>query len=235
MLTVKQLGRKGRFANQLLQYAHLRQRAIQENTDYCCPAWIGQKLFKLADTPITPDAVDIGFKFPLDADWYDPDLFCSLFQAALPLNTVAELQHAGRTVIGLHLRRGDYGTFTRRSARWAFVAPTDWYQQWLDGNLPRFANPILYVASDEPEKVLGDFSAYDTVYPAPEWPDAPFWRDFYALTQCDVLLISNSTFGYVASMLNDRAMEFYRPRLGEQKLIPYDPWCGKVVFLDERY
>lgn len=234
-LTVKQLGRKGRFVNQLFQYAHLRQRAREAGADYCCPPWIGQKLFGLPDLPVTKEAVDIGYKFPLDAAWYDREMFRDLFRPAMPLYTVKDLQQSGRTVIGLHLRRGDYGTFRRKSARWCFAAPTDWYREWLSENLARFVKPILYIASDEPEKVIGDFAQYDIVYPGPDIPDAPFWRDFYALTQCDCLLISNSTFGFAASMLNERATEFWRPRLGEKRLIPYDPWNSPLVFKDEQY
>ena len=49
------------------------------------------------------------------------------------------------------------------------------------------------------------------------------------------MLISNSTFGFVASMLNKKAKQFWRPRLSEKKLIQYNPWNAPVVFKDERY
>lgn len=230
--TVRQFGKKGRFANQLFQYAHLRQESPGE---YQCPPWVGQYLFGLTDPPVTKGAQDLGYRFPLNADYYDKDLFRFLFRPAVRCGVVSDLQAKGRTVIGLHLRRGDYGTFRRRSARWCFVAPSAWYLDWLKENVGRFASPILYIASDEPDKVMPDFAEYDTVYPGPEYPDAPFWRDFYSLTQCDVLLISNSTFGFAASMLNERATEFWRPRLSLQKLVPYDPWHSEIVLRDESY
>ena len=62
---------------------------------------------------------------------------------------VDRLRAGGRTVIGLHLRRGDYGTFRRRSARWAFVAPTWWYIDWLEQNRHRFPESVLLIASDD--------------------------------------------------------------------------------------
>jgi hypothetical protein len=224
----------GRFANNLFEYAWLRQVS---GGDYQCAPWVGQKLFDLTDPPIFGPGNDISGQFPKVASAYDKTLFRKLFVPApeFQLNTIAEQHAKGRPVIGIHLRRGDYGTFQRKSAKWCFVAPTQWYKDWLNSNLHRFVNPILYLASDEPEKVLPDFTEYDVVYPGPEIPDAPFWRDFYCLTQCDTLLISNSTFGFAAGMLNERALWFYRPRLSEQKLIQYNPWNAPLVFKDERY
>jgi len=238
-LTVKQLGRKGRFANQLLQYAMLRQRARDAGADYCCPAWVGQELFGLKDPPPVKGAVDIGYKFPLDAAWYDKELFRGLFrpQEEFTHTTLDYFRGTNNTVIGLHLRRGDYGTFQRKSARWAFVAPTAWYVAWLKENWSRFHEPVLFIASDDAVAVKGDFGGYPAFwYPTPSSRhDAVVYADFYVLTQCDVLLISNSTFGYAASMLNERATEFWRPRLGEKKLIPYEPWQGPLIFTDEKY
>lgn len=222
----------GRFANQLLLYATLRQRA---GDDYQCAPWIGQKLFGLDDPKIEGPGENLK-DFAKHSKDYDKVLFQHLF---VPTQSVRYRAHRlfdalpGKTTIGLHLRRGDYGTFRRKSARWCFVAPTEWYKEWLEHN--DIKNAVLVICSDEPDKVLDDFSGYDAVVPDNTIPEAPYYSDFYALTQCDIVLISNSTFGFAASMLNRKAVAFFRPKLSERKLIPYDPWYAPVVFKEERY
>ena len=225
-LTIRHLGKKGRFANQLFQYAHLRQRA---GDDYQCPSWVGQRLFGLEDPTVTSEATDIGTKFPYDSSWYDKDLFRSLFQ---PTAEWANRKKEDSPVVGVHVRRGDYGTFTKKSARWCFRTPVSWYSIWLKENDYRIPTDYtVFVASDDPDIALEEFQS-DRVW---RGSSGEFWWDFYTLTQCDYLLISNSTFSYAASMLNETAKEFWRPRLSEEKLIPYDPWDSKIVLKDELY
>jgi hypothetical protein len=54
------------------------------------------------------------------------------------------------------------------------------------------------------------------------------------LSQCDILAISNSTFSFAASMLNNNGYNFVRPRLSQKKLIQYDPWNSRPEFKDEK-
>lgn len=231
MLTIRKF--RGRFANHLFQYAYLR---IASEGDYGCAPWSGQMLFGRTD-PLPGPGRDISGRFAKHSSFYQPhkEFFRSLFQPVEWIRKLLEIDRAGRTLIGLHLRRGDYGAFTRRSARWCFVAPAEWYVQWLNTNLDRFHNPAVIVVSDERDKVIDDFSAFPVLTHLTNVIGKDFYEDFYALTQCDVLLISNSTFGFAASMLDNRLQESYRPRLSEKRLIPYDPWNAPVVFKDERY
>lgn len=258
MRTMKKLGRHGRFANQIFQYAYLR---ITSKGSYQCPPWIGQTLFGHDDPPVTldlykvkeehvydyedshiagQDNIDLTGYFQYHTSWYPgQDYFRSLFSPVPSVRsavegTIQKCRDRGRTVVGLHLRRGDYGTFKRQSARWCFVAPTSWYLTWLNENWHTFDKPVLFIASDEPDKVVQDFKQYDVVVSDTTFePD--YYEDFYTLTQCDVMLISNSSFGFAASMLNERATDFYRPRLSEQKMIPYDPWNAYTTLHDEKY
>ena len=227
---MRKLGKKGRFANQLFQYAYLRQ---ESGGDYQCPKWIGQLLFNLNDPSPTKGTPELSYKFPKDSTYYNENLFKSLFKPKMQLkemlDTEISLHKKGRPLVGIHLRRGDYGTFRKRSARWCFVAPTDWYLDWLAER--QLDNPVLFIASEEAESLGKDFSDYDVFF----WKDKNFYWDFYTLTRSNYLLISNSTFGFAASMLNEKAEEFYRPRLSQKKLIPYDPWNAPLVFKDERY
>jgi len=229
-ITMRKLGKKGRFANQLFQYAYLRQ---ESKGDYQCPAWIGQLLFNLDDPKPTAGGVELSYKFPKNSSYYDKELFRSLFrpknQLKQMIDTEIKIYKKDRPLVGIHLRRGDYGTFRRKSARWCFITPVSWYIDWLEEN--RIDNSILFIASEEAEKLNDDFGNYETFY----WSGRNFFWDFYTLTQCDYLLISNSTFGFAASMLNKKASGFYRPRLSLRKLIPYDPWNAPLIFKDELY
>lgn len=262
-VTMRKLGRMGRFGNQLFQYAYLRLLC----SDYQCPPWIGQRLFGHEDPPVTLrlpritqekcydwDKSPLNGRDNIDAKAYcafhtscyagREAEFCALFQPLESVRRIVDppvqrLRLIGNTVVGLHLRRGDYGTFKRKSARWAFVAPTIWYRRWLDYWLPRLDRPVIVIATDEPERVLPDFMEY-TVHTVPESPDwAPFYGDFYTLSQCDIILTSNSTFSFAASMLacenKQWLMRFWRPRLSKEELINYNPWNAYPVLTDERY
>jgi len=202
------------------------------------------------DSPIAGSAhpiinADISGYFQYHTSYYAPNkdffrsLFCPIGEAKEVTDRLIEkLKSKGKTIISLHLRRGDYGTFSAPSSRCFFVAPSSWYLDWLKQNWGRFESPVLYIASDELKKVLSDFSSYN-----PETseslgihlPKAPYYPDFFALSQSDVLCISNSSFSFVASMLNTHCKEFYRPRLSIKKLISYDPWSSHTIFRDERY
>jgi hypothetical protein len=226
-MTMRKLGRKGRFANQVFQYAYLRQ---ESKGDYQCPAWDGQELFGLDDPVPTRGATELTYKFPKHSRYYDKRLFRRLFRFdrkfSQPMDDVINGMRKGHTLVGLHLRRGDYGTFKRKSARWCFVAPVEWYLACLDEL--KLNNPLLFIASEEAEHLSAEFNKhnYETYY----W-NKDFRKDFYTLTQCRHLLISNSTFGFAASMLNKSAKSFWRPRLSEKKLIP----DAQIVFKDELY
>ena len=260
MRTMRQLGRKGRFANQLFQYAYLRLTSPQ---GYQCAPWVGQYLFGHDDPAVTfkfwqakerkvyeaeksnlatLDNVDLVGHFQYHTRYYAPhkEAFRALFQPTEAIKEVVRpqvdaLRAAGRTLVGLHLRRGDYGSFRRKSARWCFVAPTDWYRRWLDDYLGDLIDPIVFIASDDLDDVVGDFADYDPHVSTVEMPEASFYPDFYTLSKCDYLLISNSSFGFAASMLAADGVQCWRPRLSQKRLVPYDPWSAYTVYTDELY
>ena len=141
------------------------------------------------------------------------------------------LRSKGKTVVGLHLRRGDYRS-VHTVVPYLTVAPSGWYKEWLDGLWETLDEPVLFIASDEVETVIGDFAEYHPITVKDlgvEMPEAPFYPDFYILSQCDVLAISNSTFSFAAAMLNERCKFFFRPHLQKQKLIPFDPWNSEPL------
>jgi hypothetical protein len=53
--------------------------------------------------------------------------------------------------------------------------------------------------------------------------------DFGLLVDSDELAISNSSLSFIASMLNVRASNFWRPRFASAELVRYDPWNSEVL------
>jgi hypothetical protein len=127
-----------------------------------------------------------------------------------------------RDLVALHIRRGDYqpsGLF--------FAAPSAWYLEWLRELWPTLQNPLLYIATDEPDKVLPEFAEFQPVSArdlAVEVSAAAYYPDFWVLTQADYVATSNSSFSFFATLLNERGKAFMRPHQLFKRLIPYDPW-----------
>lgn len=141
-------------------------------------------------------------------------------------NAIADkLSARGKTLVAIHLRRGDfgYGQF--------WIAPETWYLDWLKALWPTLDKPVLYIASDD-EQIFRKFAAYAPVTAADlgsPLPGAEFYGDFHVLTQADHLAISNSSFSFTAALLNARAQSFLRPDLANKRLIAYDPWASDVL------
>lgn len=132
------------------------------------------------------------------------------------------------TLIGVHIRRGDY----RVLGRSANMAPTEWYLKWLKENWDKLDNPILFVASDEIDNVILDFKDYK-----PEtFKGDNFLCDHYMLQHCDILLISSSTFSFTAAMLNEQKPQCLRPDFEKRELVSFKPWNsnpGGAVFVKD--
>ncbi|KAI0567259.1 Glycosyltransferase 11 [Gracilaria domingensis] len=140
------------------------------------------------------------------------------------------------TVVGLHLRLGDYKNIAASS--FGYCAPTEWYLNWLAEVWDTLENPILFVASDDLNAVVRDFAAYkpftadDIGMKMPKEMKnlkAGFFPDWFGLTQCDVLAISNSTFSFSACLMNERkGARFYRAHYrGVMEEI--EPWNADAI------
>jgi len=131
-------------------------------------------------------------------------------------------------LVGLHIRRGDYQKYGNSVKKKVFfIAPVSWYKKWLNSIWANLDSPVLFIASDEMDVVTPEFLEYNPVTSKdlyPRFPCADFFPDFYLLTKCDIMAISNSTFSFTASMLNKKAGLFLRPDIYAEKLIQYDPW-----------
>ena len=146
--------------------------------------------------------------------------------------------HGGvrRTVVGIHIRRGDYKSIALSS--FGYCAPTSWYLDWLAEIWPTLDNPVLLITSDEVDAVFDDFAAYKPITGQMVGFDLPqefkgrkagFFPDWYALIKCDVLGISNSTFSFTACMMNKNPdARFYRAHYAKQ-MVEFNPWNADPI------
>ncbi len=262
VISMRSLGRNGRFSNQLVQYAFLKTYAKEHDLEVQVPRWIGNYLFGCRDARIRSELpgfvelhdkdpskmmiprlaeplrnVDLKGFFQYPSRYYAPhkDYIRSLFVpvpriASKLEQAVARLRDRGNTLVGLHVRRGDYGY------EFFYITPTEWYVSWLEFIWDTLDRPVLFVASDEPDKVLPALSRYNPVT-AQELNirnhRTPYYPDFYMLSQMDVLAIPNSTFSFVAAMLNSNLKQAFRSHLSDPledpPFRPFNPWDSDFI------
>ncbi|WP_188263195.1 glycosyltransferase [Azospirillum tabaci] len=252
------LGLNGRFGNQLLQYGALRLYAARHGLTLEVPRWLGRHLYD-HDDPLPGPALprvaeaegeaaltaslrgeraavlsnrDVSGYFCGDTTPLAPfkEEFRALFTPGRHLQPHADallgrLRDTGRTVVALHLRRGDFG--------WGrfWIAPVSWYLRWLETVWSTLDRPVLFIATDDPAEVPA-FAAYRPVTArdlAEPISGAEFFTDFHVLCHADRVAISNSSFSFVATMLNRNADGFHRPDPTRRALVPYDPWAAPVL------
>lgn len=258
-VSMTSLGYNGRFGNQLLQYAFARCYGRVHRLRVEVPEWIGRWLFDLDDPPPSrklPEVREDGDRLVNSLSGLSPDVFAdhdlwgyfcgntkhfqphrdfirTLFTPGqhirAPLNAaLAEVRRRGRTLVAVHLRRGDFGT----GRFW--IAPEHWYLDWLHALWSSLDKPVLYVATDD-ANVIRHFATFAPLsfrdVPA-SVPGAEFLTDFHVLSQADHMAISNSTFSFVAAMLNAGGHMFARPDPKQKCLIPFDPWDSEVLLAD---
>lgn len=155
------------------------------------------------------------------------------------ITALGRLKLAGRTLIGLHLRRGDSGRVI-----YPFT-PIGWCLKWLHENWRRFEDPVLFLATED-LSLRRFFGAYNCVvaedlgitfeakeypgyiYPFPIDPrkarQLDFFPDWFLLQQCHVLLCSDSSFSFTAAWTSTRVRETWRMKLSVGGFERIDPW-----------
>jgi hypothetical protein len=153
-----------------------------------------------------------------------------------------------RTVVGVHLRRGDYGR------QIFYITPVEWYLRKLEQLWPTLDDPMLFVATED-RSLVDQFSDYDPLttddlgvkldetlmdhYPylardrevREPW-QMDFFPDWYTLTKCDYLLMGNSTFPFTAAMMNENLVASWRSNLPSQDFVQVDPWNATPLTYD---
>jgi hypothetical protein len=187
----------------------------------------------MADPEPSPQLMDRdlnGYFVPHTSKWAPhKDAFRRWFQPGTRIKSgldgiVARLRANGRTLVALHLRRGDfgYGDF--------WVAPNSWYLRALETLWPTLDQPVLYIATDDPA-VRQAFARFNPIDADPQGfnlTGANYFIDHYILSKADLLMISNSTFSFTAAMLNQHSQATYRPDPATQSMTAFSPWEAQV-------
>jgi len=214
--------------------------------------------------PLPPDGDEaIGFDYEgwmqFPTSWWTPDRR-TVWQDYQPTEAWLErlrpitdaCAHAGIT-IGIQIRRGDYN---QGSCYDAFT-PLGWYTAWLGEHWESLDRPSLFVATED-RLLLNQFSVFAPVTveslgvelraePYPLYNYLPedlasgkahlldWFPEWYALTQCDILLAANSTFSLTAAMVRSAAgkpVEFWRPSWEAQRFVREELWDCRPLRLD---
>jgi glycosyltransferase involved in cell wall biosynthesis len=137
-----------------------------------------------------------------------------------------------RTLVAVHIRRGDY----RRLDHMPYfrLVPVNWYIAWLRSIWPALANPVLFVATNEPDAILPKFREFERVsatfgLPAANLSD--YVREFEAMRQSDYLAICNSSFGRMAAILAPSTQKCFLPSFSSESFAPYEPWIDPAFWV----
>jgi hypothetical protein len=259
-VTMSCLGKNGRFANQLFQYAYARLYALRHGVTAAVPAWAGKYLFDLDD----PSCADLalpqlcfrGFidddrllwnrdEPPIDIDlwgyfqeiprcWRNHrPLLRRMFQLRAEHRHAIDAWHSEvtrggrRTLVAVHVRRGDYRNHQQPDFPWFRLTPEDWYLAWLRAIWPTLSDPLLFVATDEPAVIRPIFKEFETIsatFGASARLLPYHIRDFEILRRADYLAICNSSFSRMAAILADPTQKCFLPSFQRKAFVPYEPW-----------
>ncbi|MGK7920533.1 MAG: FkbM family methyltransferase [Trichodesmium sp.] len=254
VISMSTLGKNGNLGNQIFQYGFLKIYAQENGLSVETPKWIGQKLFGHKDREISEDLplvveqeneifpgngellknVDIQGDFLYHTSYYAPrkEYFCSLFKPVAEIEAQVKfawekLESRGKTFIGLHLQSNSNNNNS-------VVAPSEWYKVWLDGLWETLEEPVLFIASDNLAEIpLIYFAEYNPITVQDlELEVNSEYLDFFLLSKCDFVAISNTPFAFASCLLNETGKYFFRPHFSTAKLIPFEPWNSTPVFQD---
>jgi hypothetical protein len=138
-----------------------------------------------------------------------------------------ESQTDGRTLVSIHVRRGDYRTYDHDQRPEFRLVPTDWYRALLDKIWPDLERPLLHVATDEPEAIRPAFAGYeqlDAAFFASDFGIADHVRDFALLQEADILVACNSSFSTMAALTGKPGQTCWLADFRVEGFTPYDPW-----------
>lgn len=221
---------------------NLNEAPCQETyIEYCEDTWIDARpgsrpvepIALLQTIDVLPLEIELWGYFQLHTSCYRPykALFDRIFSPALSLEhyLAPYLRNLFRSksVIAIHLRRGDfgYGIYYR--------APIHWYREWLFSQCFTSSTHVIYISSDESVDCRERFLPYTVVTQSELGPKLPqqlsLLLDFLILARADVLCISNSSFSFSASLFNYGKRLTLRPDIKSKNLVNYDPWNSEVL------
>lgn len=188
----------GRFGNQCMGYLFARGYATKHGFDFQCEPWIGQRIFQLEDAPIT--AKDLPRRSELDLVDGEGDV--NIYGYAQSQNALTYTRQQAREWFKFrpeideklkpyrdctfetlaHRRVGDYI---------GYGYPVVSKKSYLDAYREFDLFPPDFVTEEDPltdENFTGELS---------------FLPDFYTLVRAKVIMRANSTFSWIAGVLNE--------------------------------
>jgi len=251
IVSIGYLGLQGRFGDQIGRYISIKLFAYKHSLETETPDWIGRYFFKgcSKDSYISGCYPQYCRKDKEIIDWINnPKIFpdnvkidlenspYSLNQANLKekqfvfshfefhsywtekLNICIErLKNFGNTIVAIHFRYGDKIEVSK-------VQDEKLYYEWLDKIWLEFDKPVLYIASDDPDKCKHLFSKYNPYFLKNinfTILGLDFIIDYYILMNSDILFFSDSAFSKTASLLNKNAKQMYY-LMQDKKIIPWN-------------
>lgn len=275
---MRQLGKYGQWGNSILQSAFMYVASERYDMRLQLPAWAGTHVFRLWEIPVTvhlpqyvekykPIKHESCFGEPIMPEpeelansdfvgwaqhhraWYTPDkayiqdLYTVVGEHRECSEKIMEgLRSLGKTVVAFHIRRSDAGRFI------FFLTPIVWYLKWLRENWSSLNQPVLYIATEDPDVVK--YFTYYQPYTMESFDVIPyhppkdyhvqhgdkydhvrqldFVPDWYVLQNADIVVASDSTFSFSAAWTSRVKQQYYRARLSTQRFELVDPWDADV-------
>lgn len=207
-----QLGKYGRFGNQLFQYAFARTYAEKYNADLEIPNWVGEKIFKNVSHQKPSCKLSRIEESKLSWGQTNIDLI-GYFQRKQFVNILSEskvrdwfqfkdewiekFEKQGYSIVA-HLRRGDY--VKKHSKRFCIIAKESYIKACKKYGLPE--DKVTWIL-EENQKITPGLDG-----------DLQFLPDFFFMINADVLLRANSTFSLWAGFFNRNKV--YSPLIGDR-------------------
>jgi hypothetical protein len=245
MIAFSKLGNYGRLGNQLFQYAFLRVTAERLGTQFFCPVWDGDRMFRLDDRDLradqargivrrwgpgkqagfAPEALQIQDQTDIEgffqSEHYYPDKarVRGWFSFREPIVEEVQRRFEGLPwdeCTSFSLRIDDDYNKTRE---YFPLYPVEYYSRAL--KQLKSSGPIV-VFADRPDRAREFFARLETTRPLVFIDQLGAFEQLYAMTLCHDNVITNSTFAWWGAWLNPRpdkvvvtASEWCRPGIPE--------------------
>ncbi len=227
IVSMRNLGRNGRMANQLLQWAFLNFYAWRHDLRIEAPAFPAGGLVGAATAPAFDDLPTIAYGpfedaaalalweraapfANIDFDGYFQELpACwgphrALFRKLLRFGAeqAADAWRAGipGKLIAVHVRRGDLADPVHAGIAQFAPVPVEWFVDWVAGEVAKTPDAQLYIASDSRDEILPAFAQWNPL-PVASFAADDRIGDLLALSRADALGFGNSSYGRLAGLL----------------------------------
>jgi len=240
----------GRFGHSLNDYLFLQLLAEQHGRTLCTPDWVGRRVFALKNPVCSQPFVRkqlTGLEIKSEIEILGPQILdgCDFFSPGelpdwnattysrcrelLTLRPDVELwcksnlesmKFFDSQYLAIHIRLSD------QLLRTDLIAAKE-YANHIDNFLRGNPTARIYLMSDniiEAAKYL-EIENFDSVLKIPNINPSIHWLiDFYVLSQCQLGLLSQSSFSYWAAILNrNKTASFYQPDPAQNLLVPFNP------------